>query len=167
MKQDCKTKSPLENMFPSLSPAQKRRQLVSSLSLTCCFAFLFACSKAKGGKSKDATYLLLWLLCISVCEKYAILVQTWASKVAKSSVQITLWRNIPPERILDALFGESEKGPQKGSQKGPMFGVNPEQGLGIRPFFGDPNGASIFTPLLLPRTPSPHLLRSYHNQNGR
>ena len=54
-------------MFPSLSPATKRRQLFSSLSLTCCFAFLFARSKAKGGKSKDATYLLIWLLCFSFC----------------------------------------------------------------------------------------------------
>ena len=40
------------------------------------------------------------LVCVCVCE-----VQKWVSKVAKSSVQITLWRNIRPERILNALFG--------------------------------------------------------------
>ena len=45
-----------------------------------------------------------------------IVVQQLASKVAKSSVQMLVRMNIPPERILDALFGESEKGPQKGSQ---------------------------------------------------
>ena len=51
-------------------------------------------------------------------------------RVGGGSVQISLWRDIPPERILDALFGESEKGPQKGSQKGPNCGVNPEQEWG-------------------------------------